>query len=101
MADAGMGAFSVFFIQFASFLEYQREMKLAKGRCNAESLFESKSIPSDNQIRNLLDGVSPASLSPAFQRIFLSLERQGCWKGTARMPGTTGTAEVKPLLFLV
>jgi len=77
MVDAGMGAFSVFFIQCASFLEYQREIKLAKGHCNAESLFELESIPSDNQIRNLLDGVSPASLDPAFQRIFMSLESQG------------------------
>lgn len=81
LVDAGMGAFSVFFIQCASFLEYQREMKLIKGHSNAESLFELENIPSDNQIRNLLDAVSPENLDPTFQRIFLSLERTGVLDG--------------------
>lgn len=81
LIDAGMGAFSVFFVQCASFLEYQREMKLTKGRSNAESLFDLERIPSDNQIRNLLDGVDPGNLGPAFQRIFLSLERNKVLEG--------------------
>ena len=59
MEDAAMGAFSVFFTQCASFLEYQQEMKRHKGRSNAESLFELVNIPSDSQIRALLDGVEP------------------------------------------
>jgi len=36
----GMSAFSVFFTQSPSFLAHQRDMKLRKGRSNAESLFE-------------------------------------------------------------
>jgi hypothetical protein len=35
--DAALGAFSVFFTQSASFLEYQQDMKRQKGRSNAES----------------------------------------------------------------
>jgi hypothetical protein len=81
LVDAGMGAYSVFFTQCESFLEYQREMKLAKGRSNAESLFDLANIPSDNQIRNLLDPVSPENIAPAFQRIFKSLERTGVLDG--------------------
>jgi len=38
IVDAGMGAFSVFFTQCASFLEHQRNLKRTKGRSNAESL---------------------------------------------------------------
>jgi hypothetical protein len=81
LVDAGMGAFSVFFIQCSSFLEYQREMKLTKGQANAESLFELENIPSDNQIRNLLDPISPENLEPTYQGIFLSLERTGVLEG--------------------
>ena len=59
LADAGMGAFSVFFTQSPSFLVHQRDMQLRKGRSNAEKLFALREIPSDNQICNLLDPVSP------------------------------------------
>ncbi len=59
MRDVGMSAFSVFFTQSPSFLAHQRDMKLRKGRSNAESLFHLSDIPSDNQVRNLLDPVSP------------------------------------------
>ncbi len=77
LEEAGMAAFSVFFTQCASFLEYQREMQTTKGHSNAQSLFELKNIPSDNQIRNLLDPVSPENIEPTYQRIFLSLEKAG------------------------
>ena len=81
VVDAGMGAFSVFFIQCASFLEYQRTMKLNKGCSNAERLFKLEKIPSDNQIRNLLDPVSPDKLETTYHRIFLSLEKTGVLDG--------------------
>jgi hypothetical protein len=54
LVDVGMSAFSVFFTQSPSFLAHQRDMKLRKGRCNAETLFDLSELPSDNQIRNLL-----------------------------------------------
>ena len=40
VADAAKGAFAAFFTQQASFLAHQRAMRLAKGRSNAERLFE-------------------------------------------------------------
>ena len=55
VADAAKGAFAVFFTQQASFLAHQRAMQLAKGRNNAERLFGMYALPSDNQIRNLLE----------------------------------------------
>lgn len=57
LADAGLGAFTVFFTQTASFLAQQRTLKTTKGWSNAERLFGLHSLPSDNQIRNLLDPV--------------------------------------------
>lgn len=77
MADAGMGAFSVFFTQCASFLAHQAEMKRNKGRSNAESLFEMVNIPSDNQIRGLLDPVLPKALEPMYRLIFQRLVQSG------------------------
>jgi hypothetical protein len=73
--DVGMSAFSVFFTQSPSFLAHQRDMKLRKGRCNAESLFELSDLPSDNQIRNLLDPISPEHLETVYRETFLELER--------------------------
>jgi len=75
LADAGLGAFSVFFTQSPSFLAYQRDLKLRKGRSNAEKLFDLRDIPSDNQIRSLLDPISPRHLEGYYRQIFRELER--------------------------
>jgi hypothetical protein len=75
LPDVGMSAFSVFFTQSPSFLAHQRDMKLRKGRSNAESLFHLSEIPSDNQVRNLLDSVSPKYVAPVYRQIFLALEQ--------------------------
>jgi len=64
--DAALSAFGVFFIQSPSFLEYQRQMNTERGENNARSLFGVHRIPSDNQIRSLLDPVSPGTISPLF-----------------------------------
>lgn len=77
IADAGMGAFSVFFTQCASFLEYQEEMKRLKGRSNAENLFGVRDIPSDSHIRSLLDPVEPKYLFPIYRMVFERLEAGG------------------------
>jgi len=77
MLDAALSAFSVFFMQSPSFLAYQRTMQDAKGHNNAQSLFGVHQIPSDNQIRNLLDPVSPLTLCPVYRHILQGLEQQG------------------------
>ena len=69
MDDAALSAFAVFFTQSPSFLDYQRRMQRRLGRNNAQSLFGVHPIPSDNQIRNLLDSVPPETLFPVFAEI--------------------------------
>jgi hypothetical protein len=81
LADAGMGAFSVFFTQSPSFLARQQELKKQKGRSNAEKLFELREIPSDNQIRNLLDPVDPMYPGRFYRQTFETLEQTGVLKG--------------------
>lgn len=70
MEDAGICAFSVFFLQCASFLEYQQRMQENQGRNNAQTLFGAHNIPCDNQIRHLLDNVPPSAVFPAYHFLF-------------------------------
>lgn len=77
MADAALSAFSVFFMQSPSFLEHQKTMQRERGKNNAQSLFGVHQIPSDNQIRNLLDGVAPDTLWPLYRTLLQGLEQQG------------------------
>jgi hypothetical protein len=58
IADGILAAFAVFFMQSSSFLEHQRLLENKKGRSNARSLFQVEEIPSDPQIRNLVDPLS-------------------------------------------
>ena len=59
MTDAGLSAFSVFFMQSPSFLDFQRTMQETQGKNNAQTLFGVFQIPTDNHIRTLLDAVEP------------------------------------------
>ena len=77
VADAASSAFSVFFTQCASLLSFQKLMEQKYGSSNAKTLFGMKHIPSDNQIRNLLDEVSPALLSPVFADCLNALKKSG------------------------
>ena len=76
MRDAGLSGFSVFFTQSPSFLNYQESMQKSKGNSNARTVFTIEKIPSDNQIRNLLDPVSPTLLFPAFSSVFSLLQEK-------------------------
>ena len=76
MADFGMSAFSVFFMQSPSFLAHQRRMEEGHGRSNCQSLFGMTRIPSDNRIRDMLDPVSPDLLNPMFFELTSRLEQE-------------------------
>lgn len=77
LEDAGLSAFSVFFMQCASFLEYQRRMVENQERSNAQTLFGVHAIPCDNQIRHLLDSVPPSAVAPAYRYLFNGLQQNG------------------------
>lgn len=77
MKDAALSAFSVFFLQNTSFLSSQINLQKEHGKNNATSLFGVHEIPSDNQIRNVLDPVPPDTLFPLIAHIGDELYRQG------------------------
>jgi len=66
MADIGIAAFSMFFMQHPSFLAFQRTLLENAGRDNTQTLFGMEKIPSDNHIRNMLDGVPPEHFEQDF-----------------------------------
>lgn len=73
MEDFVLSAFSLFFTQNPSFLQFQRDMKKFKGRSNAQTLFQIKAIPSDNHIREMLDETPPECVIQVFANIFDTL----------------------------
>jgi hypothetical protein len=74
VSDAMLSAFSMFFMQSQSFLEYQRQLQSRSGKDNVQSIFGVEEIPSDQQIRNILDLISASNLSVVFERIYQFLQ---------------------------
>ena len=75
--DAAPSAFAIFFTQSPSFLDYQLRMQQQQGKNNVQSLSGVHQIPSDNQIRNLLDPITPQTLFPFMASIGDGLYRNG------------------------
>jgi hypothetical protein len=87
IADIGMAAFSVFFMQSPSFLAHQQRLREGHGRSNAETLFGLSRIPSDNHIRNMLDLATPALLFPAFTVALHEVEQSDGLDAFRRLDG--------------
>src|SRR3954466_11191200 len=97
MADIGLSAFSLFFLQSPSFLAHQRRLEEGQGRSNCQTLFGLDQIPSDNHVRALLDPVDPDHFHPVFAEVVAELERSGglkglspAWRPRADCPGWHG-----------
>jgi hypothetical protein len=86
MADIGLSAFSLFFMGSSSFLAHQRALAEGQGRSNCQTLFGMSAIPSDNYIRQMLDGALPA----AFDGLFIkAAETPGVLAPFQRLGGRT------------
>ncbi|MEM9005738.1 MAG: ISNCY family transposase [Cyanobacteria bacterium P01_F01_bin.86] len=88
LSDLVLGAFSAFYLQSNSFLEYQRHLESREGRNNAQSLFGLTEIPSLEQIRNVLDQIAATGLFGVFDRIYQALEQQGYLKSFETLGST-------------
>lgn len=72
--DVVMGAFAVFFSQSPSFLSHQRLMQETRGINNATTMFSVDQLPTDVQIRNVLDEVGPDSWRRVYRGCFEYLQ---------------------------
>lgn len=87
MADIGLAAFSVFFMQSPSFLAHQRHLAQGQGRSNCATLFGMTAIPCDNHIRAMLDPVSPERFDAVFAAVVGELEHTGGLAAFRRLTG--------------
>ena len=87
MADIGLSAFSLFFMQSESFLSYQRSLEEGRKTSNCHTLFGMAKIPTDNHIRSMLDPVHPSHLQPSFDQAVAMLRTHGGMKEFERLGG--------------
>ncbi|GHV79470.1 hypothetical protein AGMMS49944_12610 [Spirochaetia bacterium] len=80
LVDAVKSAFGVFYFQFPSFLRYMKEMQNKRKKSNAQSLLGIHDLPSDAQVRNLLDEVEPETFAPVFSGSLQIAEETGVMK---------------------
>ena len=89
ISDFGVSAFSMFFMQSASFLAFQRGLEKGQGRSNGQTLFGIGRIPSDNYIRDRLDEAEPALSQPCFERMETLLTGPPLRQAFGRLGGRT------------
>lgn len=75
-----MSAFALLFFQHSSLLAYQRRMKKQTGHANLERVFQVDAIPSDTQMREILDGAPTEPLRRVLPETFEQMRRVG-WTG--------------------
>lgn len=71
LADACMSAFAIFSLKDPSLLAFDAR----RSDHNMKSLFGIERIPSDTQMRVILDPIAPSQLRPLFQDVFRVLQR--------------------------
>ena len=77
MPSVLMSAFAMFFFQHPNLLEYQRRMKKKSGRSNLERIFKVEDLPSDTQMRTILDTVATEPLRRVLPEVFERMRRVG------------------------
>jgi hypothetical protein len=77
MRDAALSALAMFFFQEPSLLAYQRRLQSRFNRSNLETLFGVSEIPSDTQLRVILDGAPYEPLRRLLGQVFERYRRSG------------------------
>lgn len=72
-----MSGFALMFFQHPSLLQFQRAMKQKRRRCNLETIFGVTAVPSDTQMREILDGVNPEPVRAVLPRLWEKVRRAG------------------------
>jgi hypothetical protein len=70
-ADAVMSAIAMFSLKDPSLLAFQDR----RNDHNMKSLYRIGQVPSDTQMREILDPISPVSLRPMYNDVFRQLQR--------------------------
>jgi hypothetical protein len=87
LPDTLLSGFALMFFQHPSLLQFQRAMERKRRRCNLQTIFGVQEIPSDTQMREILDGVEVESVRGLLPQLWEKVRRAG-WGGrfTTRLP---------------
>ena len=87
LQDTLLSGFAVMFFQHPSLLQFQRAMAKKRQRCNLQTIFGVHAVPSDTQMREILDEVKPEVLRGVLPQLWEKVRRVG-WRGrfTTRLP---------------
>ena len=72
-----MAGFAMMFFQNESLLEFQRRMKKKKGQSNLETILGVKEIPSDTQMREILDEAATEPIRRVVGKLFEKIRQVG------------------------
>ena len=78
--DTLMSGFALMFFQHPSLLQFQRAMQRKRRRCNLETIFGVHEVPSDSQMREILDGVETEPVRAVLPQLWEKVRRAG-WGG--------------------
>jgi DDE family transposase len=78
LADALRGAFAMFSLKSPSLLAFKELTKQEEK--NLKAIYQIQSVPSDTQMRTMLDPLSPAPLRTLFAKLFNKLSETGVVK---------------------
>jgi hypothetical protein len=78
--DTVLSGFALMFFQHPSLLQFQRAMQQKRRRCNLATIFGVHEVPSDTQMREILDGVEPEVLRALLPQVWEKVRRAG-WGG--------------------
>ena len=87
VTDAAASAFAAFFFQDRSFLAFQKRMEHSAQCSNCQTLFDIRRIPTDNTIRNLLDGAPTDLFDALFPHCLEILADHGALAPFLRLDG--------------
>ena len=85
VTDAAASALAAFFFQDPSFRAFQQRMEHQAQCSNCQTLFGIERIPTDNSIRNLLDGAPTDAFDALFPRCLDILDDHGAFKPFRRL----------------
>ena len=75
LADALMSGFAIFSLKYSSLLQFDKHAAEKAVSHNLRTVYQIKKVPSDTQMRERLDDVSPHLLRKVFKRLFSQCQR--------------------------
>ena len=87
--DTLMSGFALMFFQHPSLLQFQRALEQKRRRCNLQTICGVQEVPSDTQMREILDGVEPEPLRALLPQLCEKVHRAG-WGGRFTTPLPSG-----------